>query len=59
MICPDKTLEHLAQAQPATLDSLGAIYGLGEAKVARFGAELIEVLRLALSEMQSDEEKQQ
>ena len=45
MICPDKTLEHLAQAKPTTLDALKTIYGLGESKIARFGAELLEALR--------------
>lgn len=48
MICADKTLEHLAQTKPATRQNLAATYGLGAAKVARFGDELLEALRHAL-----------
>ena len=44
MICPDKTLEHLAQSKPTTTESLAAVYGLGESKIKRFGAELLEAL---------------
>lgn len=45
MICPDKTLEHLARSRPATLDALKNVYGLGESKVARFGGDLLEALK--------------
>ncbi len=48
MICPDKTLEHLARTQPVTLEELATIYGLGESKIARFGEELLEALQEAL-----------
>ena len=47
MVCQDKTLEHLARARPATLEALSAIYGLGEAKITRFGAELLKALQEA------------
>lgn len=49
MICPDKTLEHLALERPATLEALNQIHGLGASKIARFGLELLEVLRNAFS----------
>jgi ribonuclease D len=49
MICPDRTLEHLAMERPATLDALSSIHGLGESKIARFGAELLEALGLAFN----------
>ena len=45
MICSDRTLEVLAHERPATLDALKNIYGLGESKVARFGADLLAGLR--------------
>lgn len=45
MICPDRTLEHLAQQRPQTIQQLSGIYGLGEAKIARYGEELLEALR--------------
>ena len=47
MVCQDKTLEHLARARPATLEALSAIYGLGESKITRFGAELLRALQEA------------
>ena len=45
MICPDRTLEHLARARPETLEALAQIYGLGESKIKRFGDELLRALR--------------
>jgi superfamily II DNA helicase RecQ len=49
MICPDRTLEHLAMERPATLASLIKIHGLGESKITRFGAELLEALGQAFN----------
>jgi ribonuclease D len=45
MICPDRTLEHLARERPETLEALAAIYGLGESKIKNFGEELLRALR--------------
>lgn len=47
MICPDRTLEHLALERPATLEALNTIHGLGASKIARFGLELLEALSKA------------
>jgi ribonuclease D len=44
MICPDRTLEHLARARPDSLESLAAIYGLGESKIRNFGEDLLKAL---------------
>jgi ribonuclease D len=44
MICPDRTLEHLARARPETLEALANIYGLGESKIKKFGEELLRAL---------------
>ena len=44
MICPDRTLEHIARARPATLEALASIYGLGEAKIKNFGEDLLRAL---------------
>ncbi len=49
MICPDRTLEVLAHTRPATLEALASVYGLGEAKIARYGAELLTALGEAFS----------
>jgi ribonuclease D len=49
MICPDRTLEHLAMDRPSTLEALNSIHGLGSSKIARFGEELLEALKLAFS----------
>ncbi|MCA1621399.1 MAG: HRDC domain-containing protein [Acidobacteria bacterium] len=45
MICPDRTLEHLARERPETLEALANIYGLGESKVRSFGEDLLRALR--------------
>jgi hypothetical protein len=47
MICQDRTLEHLAMENPATLDELQAIYGLGASRISRFGEELLLALKRA------------
>lgn len=49
MICPDRTLEHLARARPETLEALADIYGLGESKIKKFGEELLIALRESCS----------
>ncbi len=49
MICPDRTLEHLVLDRPSTLEALSSIHGLGASKIARFGAELLEALKVAFS----------
>lgn len=41
LICPDKTLEHLAIARPRSLEHLAPIFGLGPLKIARYGTELL------------------
>ncbi|MGB8507900.1 MAG: ribonuclease D [Pyrinomonadaceae bacterium] len=50
MICPDRTLEHLARTRPATLEGLREIHGLGESKIANFGEDLLQVLRKLFGE---------
>ena len=45
MVCPDRTLEHLARERPETLEALADIYGLGAAKIDNFGEEILRALR--------------
>ena len=49
MVCPDRTLEHLVIESPVTLEALNSIHGLGASRIARYGEELLEALRQALS----------
>ena len=44
IICRDRTLAELAQANPVTLNGLNNIRGLGSNRIAQFGAELLAVL---------------
>ena len=44
LICPDKTLEHVAIARPRSLEQLTFIFGLGPLKIARYGTELLAQL---------------
>jgi ATP-dependent DNA helicase RecQ len=41
VVFSDRTLRHMAQVHPHDLVSLKEIYGLGDAKVERFGSELL------------------
>jgi ribonuclease D len=45
LVCQDRTLEHLAIIRPGTVEELANIYGLGPAKIARYGTELLSQLR--------------
>lgn len=47
VIFGDKTLRELAQVQPRTLSELANIYGLGEAKIEKFGEELLQEMSAA------------
>lgn len=51
MICADKTLESLARERPENLEQLRTIYGLGDAKIERFGEDLLAALRDATSDL--------
>ncbi len=44
VICHDRTLVELAQKRPATEAELHDISGLGDRKIARYGAALLEVI---------------
>jgi ribonuclease D len=49
MICPDRTLEELVIEKPVTLEALNSIHGLGASRIERYGQELLDALREALS----------
>ena len=44
VIFGDQTLKELAQKNPQSLDQLSDIYGIGEAKLEKFGRDLLRVL---------------
>jgi ATP-dependent DNA helicase RecQ len=46
VVLSDRTLRHLAQVQPRSSDALKEIYGLGEVKIEKFGAELLAEIHL-------------
>jgi DNA helicase-2/ATP-dependent DNA helicase PcrA len=50
VIFPDRTIDELLARRPSSPAELGAIHGLGPARLARFGEELLRVLRAALAE---------
>ena len=53
IICGDKTLQSIVQTQPETTDALHQVYGLGDAKIDKFGSEILEVCRSIGSETDS------
>jgi ATP-dependent DNA helicase RecQ len=44
VIFHDATLREIATASPATLEALGRISGVGENKLAKYGAQVLETL---------------
>ena len=44
MICHDRTFEHLVIARPQTIDDLRQIYGLGSARIEKYGSSLLGIL---------------
>lgn len=44
VICNDRTLIEIASRRPTTAEQLRTVHGLGEVKVARFGAELLAIV---------------
>jgi ATP-dependent DNA helicase RecQ len=45
VIFADRSLEEMAQRKPVSLDAMQAVHGVGEAKLARYGASFLEVIR--------------
>ncbi len=45
LICPDKTLQHLAIVRPQSLEQLGQIFGLSPLRIASYGAEILAWLK--------------
>ena len=45
VIFPDRTLEEMSRRRPATLSELQGVHGVGEAKLARYGAAFLDVIR--------------
>ena len=43
IVCGDRTLQDIVQQRPASLAELQNIYGLGEAKIQKFGSDILEV----------------
>ena len=43
VICGDKTLQEIVQQQPQSLADLPNIYGLGDAKIAKYGQAILDV----------------
>jgi len=43
IVCGDRTLQDIVQQRPASLTELQNIYGLGEAKIQKFGSDILEV----------------
>jgi ATP-dependent DNA helicase RecQ len=47
VIFHDSTLRNIAELQPATLDELGRVGGIGGAKLERYGQRVLEALAAA------------
>jgi ATP-dependent DNA helicase RecQ len=45
VIFPDRTLIEIAAAKPTSLDALHGLYGVGSAKLEKYGAAFLEVVK--------------
>ena len=45
VIFPDRTLIEMARARPKTLDDLAAVHGIGAAKLQKYGAAFLAVIK--------------
>jgi ATP-dependent DNA helicase RecQ len=45
VIFPDRTLIEMARLRPRTLDELGAVHGVGAAKLQKYGAAFLAVIK--------------
>ncbi len=45
VVLPDRSLLDMARRKPATLDEMMQVHGVGDAKLARYGREFLEVVR--------------
>jgi len=45
VVLPDRSLIDMVSRRPATLAEMAEVHGIGEAKLARYGADFLEVIR--------------
>jgi ATP-dependent DNA helicase RecQ len=45
VVLPDRSLIDMAQRRPANLTEMAEVHGIGDAKLKRYGAEFLEVIR--------------
>jgi len=45
VVLPDRSLIDMARRRPATLAEMADVHGIGDAKLARYGTEFLEVIR--------------
>ncbi len=45
MVLPIKTMQSLADTMPGSLASLREVHGMGKAKIERYGAEILEIIK--------------
>ena len=43
IVCGDKTLQDIVRQHPAAHDDLSSIYGLGDAKIEKYGTAILDV----------------
>jgi ATP-dependent DNA helicase RecQ len=44
VVCHDRTLADVVALKPRTIDQLKLVHGMGEAKIAKYGTQLLEVV---------------
>ncbi len=44
VIFPDRTLRHIVQSRPKSMDNLSLVYGMGQNKLERFGGQILTLI---------------
>ncbi|WP_434779761.1 DNA helicase RecQ [Neisseria sp. Ec49-e6-T10] len=44
VIFPDRTLRHIVQSRPKSIENLSLVYGMGQTKLERFGQEILGII---------------
>jgi ATP-dependent DNA helicase RecQ len=54
VIFHDSTLLEMHRRKPQSLDEIGQVSGVGQAKLARYGAAVLTVVKEAVNEQETD-----
>ncbi|MDO4998148.1 MAG: DNA helicase RecQ [Neisseria sp.] len=55
VVCSDKSLQAIVDVLPQNEDDLGDVWGLGESKIKKYGADILAICRRALAQTEQNQ----